>query len=39
LKLQEDVAIEEQRLNKAVRERVENEKRLSLSQIRLGLYD
>jgi hypothetical protein len=37
LKLQEDVAIEEQRLNKAIRERVENEKRLSLSQIRLGL--
>jgi hypothetical protein len=39
LKLQEEVAIEGQRLNKTVRERVENEKRLSLSQMRLGLYD
>ncbi len=39
LKLQGDIAIEEQRLNKTVRERVENEKRLSLCQMRLGLYD
>jgi hypothetical protein len=38
LKLQEEVAIEGQRLNKTVRERVENEKR-GLSQMRLGLYD
>ena len=38
LKLQGDIAIEEQRLNKTVRERVENEKRLSLCQMRLGLY-
>jgi hypothetical protein len=39
LKLQENVAIEEQKLNKTVHERVENEKRLSLCQMRLGLYD
>ena len=39
LKLQEAVAIEEQRLNKTVRERVENETRLTLSQTRLGMYD
>jgi hypothetical protein len=39
LELQEKVVIEEQRLNKTVRERVENENRLSLCQMRLGLYD
>lgn len=39
LKLQENVASQEQRLNKTVLERVENEKRLSLCQMRLGLYD
>ena len=39
LKLQENVAIEEQKLTKTVRERVENEKRLSLCRMRLGLYD
>ena len=39
LKLQENVAIEEQKLTKPVRERVENEKKLSLCQMRLGLYD
>ena len=39
LKLQENVAIEGQKLTKTVRERVENEKKLSLCQMRLGLYD
>jgi hypothetical protein len=39
LKLQENVAIEEQKLTKTFRERVENEKRLALCRMRLGLYD
>jgi len=39
LELQETVVIEEQRLKKTVRVRVENEKRLSLCQMRFGLYD
>lgn len=39
LKLQENVAIEGQKLTKTVRERVENEKKLSLCQMRLGMYD
>ncbi|MPZ05845.1 MAG: hypothetical protein GEU26_05400 [Nitrososphaeraceae archaeon] len=39
LELQDKVVVEEQRLNKTVRERVENENRLSLCQMCLGLYD
>jgi len=39
LKLQENVAIEEQKLTKTFRERVENEEKLALYQMRLGLYD
>ncbi len=39
LKLQEKVAIEEQSLNHIINERVESEKRLSICQMRLGLYD
>jgi hypothetical protein len=39
LKLQENVAIEEQKLTKTFRDRVENEKRLALCRMRLGLYD
>jgi hypothetical protein len=39
LKLQEKVAKEEQSLNHIINERVESEKRLSIRQTRLGLYD
>jgi hypothetical protein len=39
LKLQEDVATEGLKLTRTVREREESEKKLSLSQMRLGLYD
>ena len=39
LKLQEKVAIEGQSLNHIINERVESEEKLSLRQMRLGLYD
>jgi hypothetical protein len=39
LKLQKNVAIEEQKLNRIISERMESEKRLSLCRMRLELYD
>jgi hypothetical protein len=39
LKLQEKVAIEKQSLDHIINEQVEDEKKLSLCQMRLGLYD